>query len=198
MEHYNLLLFALLNAGAHPAPLSLAVARVLADGLIWSVPLGLALGWLRGGSALRRQLLLAFVAALLALGANQLIGLAWYHPRPFEVGVGHTWIPHARDSSFPSDHLSLIWSLAFSLLAERSTRAWGGLVALLGLPVAWARIYLGVHFPLDMAGAALVALLSTGLVRAFATAPLTTLTPALEALYRRLFAPLIARGWVRN
>ena len=36
-------------------------------------------------------------------------------------------------------------------------------LALLGLPMAWARIYLGVHFPLDMVGAALVAVLSAWL-----------------------------------
>jgi undecaprenyl-diphosphatase len=62
--------------------------------------------------------------------------------------------------------------------------------------MAWARIYLGVHFPFDIAGAALVSVLSAWLCvlsgRWFA-APVVRV--AMLA-YRPLFAPLIRRGWV--
>ena len=36
-----------------------------------------------------------------------------------------------------------------------------GALALLGFPIAWARIYLGVHFPFDMLEAGTVAVFST-------------------------------------
>jgi undecaprenyl-diphosphatase len=71
-------------------------------------------------------------------------------------------------------------------------------LALLGLPVAWARIYLGVHFPLDMAGAALVTALSAWLafreVRWF-------MPPAYSAatrIHRLIFGKLIQLGWVQR
>lgn len=34
---------------------------------------------------------------------------------------------------------------------------WGVVTLLVGLCVAWARVFLGMHFPLDMAGAVAVA-----------------------------------------
>ena len=40
---------------------------------------------------------------LIALGVNQLLAILWPHPRPFMMALGHTFIAHASDSSFPSD-----------------------------------------------------------------------------------------------
>ena len=100
--------------------------------------------------------------------------------------------------SFPSDHLTLLWAVAFSFLMHRSPRLAGIALALLGLPVAWARIYLGVHFPLDMVGAALVAVLSAWLafreVRIYLPA---TYSLAIN-VHRVLFGKLIQIGWVRK
>jgi undecaprenyl-diphosphatase len=157
MEDLNYALFMGLNAPAHPGVGTLAVAIFLAEYTILLLPLVAGLGWLRGNDATRKAVLLATVAALLGLMANQLIGLVWQHPRPFMLGMGHTLIPHVADSSFPSDHLTLWWAFACGLLAYRPWRAAATAMLLLGLPVAWARIYLGVHFPLDMLGAAAVA-----------------------------------------
>ena len=126
----------------------------------------------------------------------QLIGLVWQHPRPFMMDLGHTLIPHAADSSFPSDHLTLLWAVAFSFLAHQRTRLAGLALALLGLPVAWARIYLGVHFPLDMVGAAAVAALCTWLCLRHARWLVEPVFQVASAIYHRLFAPLIRRGWI--
>ena len=65
-------------------------------------------GWLRGGNATRKLLLEATAAGLVGRLFAHIIGLAWQHPRPFMVGIGRTLIPHAADSSFPSDHLTLL------------------------------------------------------------------------------------------
>lgn len=40
------------------------------------------------------------------------------------IGLGHTLITHAADSSFPSDHLTLLWAVAFSFLMHLA-RTWG-------------------------------------------------------------------------
>ncbi len=64
--------------------------------------------------------------------------------------------------------------------------------------MAWARIYLGVHFLLDMLGAALVAGISAWLCfreEKWIVDPAFTWT---TAIYRRVFAPLIRWGWVRE
>lgn len=198
MEHINHGLFMILNAGAQPNTLLVMAARFLAEDLIWLIPVGLTLGWLLGTMGLRHVLVLAALAGLTGLLVNQLIGLVWYHPRPFAIGIGHTFLPHAADSSFPSDHLTLIWSVGTALLLHARMRSMGWLITLLGLPVAWARIYLGVHFPLDIVGSALVAIASANLVVMSSALVARPITSGLIHIHSILFARLIRRGWVRQ
>ena len=44
------------------------------------------------------------------------------------AGVGHTWLAHAADNGFPSDHATLTWSWAWCWPARRGHwvpwRAW--------------------------------------------------------------------------
>ena len=133
---------------------------------------------------------------LAGLLINQFIALLWPHPRPFMLGLGHNLIAHAVNSSFPSDHLTGLWAFSFSLLMHRSQRMTAVALALLGLPMAWARIYLGVHFPLDMLGAALVAGFSAWLAFRGARLYLAPLYSLAMAIHRALFGALIKRGWV--
>lgn len=197
MEHFNQTLFLLLNAPALPSLPAVGLALFFAEIVIWAVPLTLLVYWLRGGEAQRRAALLAACAGLLALALNQLIGLAWTHPRPFMIGLGHTLLAHVADSSFPSDHLSLLWSTAFALCAHAATRRSGWLLALAGLPMAWSRIYLGVHFPLDMLGALAVAAGSAWLCHRQENRLQAWLYVPAFLLYRWLCAPLIRRGLLR-
>lgn len=198
MEDLNHALFLWFNAPEHPSTLLLAIATFFAEYAIWALPVIIGFGWLRGNEHTRKILLEATASGLAGLLINQIIGLVWQHPRPFMIDLGHTLIPHAADSSFPSDHLTLLWAVAFSFLMHRSPRLAGMTLALLGLPVAWARIYLGVHFPLDMVGAALVAVLSAWL----AFRELGVYLPATYSLaisvHRVLFGKLIQIGWVRK
>lgn len=175
---------------------SIDVALFFAEYAIYAAPLLLIWGWLRHPDALRPPLLQAAVAALVALGINQLIGLAVFEPRPFALGLGPALLAHAPDSGFPSDHLTVIASVAASLLLTPTWRRAGLLLALLGLPVAWARVYLGVHWPLDMAGAALVGLMAALVVHLARHRLLEPAMPLLTGLYRKLFAPAIRQGWV--
>ncbi|MDR3640376.1 MAG: undecaprenyl-diphosphatase [Humidesulfovibrio sp.] len=196
MEALNDALFLLLNAPAHPDALELALARLFAVWAIWLVPLVLTAGWLRGSRRTRTLMLEAAASGLAGMLANQVIGLVWRHPRPFMVGLGHTYLAHAPDSSFPSDHATLLWAVSLSLLAHRRTRLAGAVLTVLGLPLAWARVYLGVHFPLDMAGAALVACFCAWLCLHEEHRGIEPAALRLEALFRRCFAPLLERGWI--
>jgi undecaprenyl-diphosphatase len=197
MEHFNDSLFLLINAPAHPSAGMLSLAHVCASYLILLYPLILAVGWLRGSEETRRPLLEAGLAGVIGLLISMLIGLVWQHPRPFVVGIGHTFLHHAPDSSFPSDHLTFIWSVSFALMASLRLRGLGIFLAILGLSVAWARIYLGVHFPLDMIGAAIVALVSAWLCRLGRRSFVEAIYSLASAIYRAVFAPAIRRGWVK-
>ena len=111
--------------------------------------------------------------------------------------MGHTCISHAADSSFPGDRPTLLWAVAFSFLMHRCPPKAALALALLGHALAWGRIDVGVHFPLDMARAALVAALSAWL--AFRYVRWLFIAPAYSSatyIHQRLFRRLIQRGWV--
>lgn len=197
VEPFNQALFLLINAGVNPNSFIVAIAKCMAALPMWLIPGLLILGWLRGDNAIRRILLGAAMTAGLALLVNQGIGLFWQHPRPFMIGLGHTLIPHAADSSFPSDHMTLICGVAFGLLAHPAFRKTGIILLGLSMQVAWARIYLGVHFPLDMAGALFVtSLCAWGIHRQYNLIVAPVFKPMLIS-YEWLLAPVIKRGWLR-
>jgi undecaprenyl-diphosphatase len=198
MEELNHSLFLLINAPEHAGALTLAVAKVFAEYLIWLIPVMIGIGWLLGNDRTRRIMLGATASGLAGLLINQVLALVWQHPRPFMVGLGHTYIAHVADSSFPSDHLTLLWAVGFSFLIHQRSRMAGIMLTLLGLPVAWARIYLGVHFPLDMAGAALVAGLSAWLAFREERRFVEPFYNLAMRIHQRLFAPLIQRGWMQK
>lgn len=149
----DLRLFHAIHPSTPPSPAMLHLACGLADGplILTAALLGAMLVFPRW--SMRSIALKASGAAAAALLANLIIGLVWDRARPFVAGVGQAWVSHAATGSFPSDHLTVQWVVASMLLLDRRTRAWGIGIALLGLPMAWARIYLGVHYPGDMLGA---------------------------------------------
>ncbi|EIL87748.1 MULTISPECIES: phosphatase PAP2 family protein [Rhodanobacteraceae] len=149
----DLRLFNAIHSPVPPSPAMLHVARVLADGPL--ILTALLLGWMLmvPRQSMRLIALKASGAAAAALLANLIIGLVWDRARPFVAGVGQAWVSHAATGSFPSDHLTVQWVVAGILLLNQCSRPWGIGIALLGLPMAWARIYLGVHYPGDMLGA---------------------------------------------
>lgn len=198
MESLNQSLFFWLNASSPPNPRVTLFAIICAQWLIWSVPCLIGYGWLKGHEKSKKAMLVITVAGLLGLLINQSIGLFWMHPRPFMIGMGHTLIPSADDSSFPSDHLTLWWTVAFSLLFQPNFRHAGIILILTGIPVAWARVYLGVHFPFDMLGAMIVAICSAWLSLRSSPRYLPFLYPLTLRMHRRLFAAPIRRGWLKG
>ena len=153
IELWDQSVFLSLNAGAQAPAFVIIIAKILAN---WSIYLAMVLmiyAWVQRGRLVRFALLDATCAALIGLGIAQGITAIWYHPRPFEIGLGRQILDHAAEASFPSDHATFMFSLAIPLLCRAGSRRWGVALLLLGFAVAWSRIYLGVHFPLDMLGA---------------------------------------------
>ena len=162
MNLLNQHLFLLFNADPNAGPVSIWLGRALAE---WPVPIALllvTLAWYRQGD---RKLLAqrGIVATALAIGLALAIRCTYYNPRPFVLGLGRMLIEHDATTSFPSFHATFLFSLALPpLLAQRSTRGTALAVGLLGIGIAWARIFVGVHYPFDMAGAFVVSAITAG------------------------------------
>lgn len=195
LEALNRAWFLSINATPATPPWQIDITVAIANELLYLIPALLALLWLFGGRHRRSAAVRACCVAFLALGLNQLIGMVWMHPRPFMIGLGHTFIEHAPDSSFPSDHATLFASVALTFLLARMWRC-GLLVAFAGIVIAWARVRIGVHFPLDMAGAVAVACVAYALIAPLWQHAGDALMHILIALYRRLASWPIRRGWL--
>lgn len=197
LEPLNRSLFLAINAPADTPSWMISIATLVADGLIYLIPVLLVVMWLWGTPARRRLALKATLITLFALGVNQLIGLVWQHPRPFMIDLGHTWIQHAADSSFPSDHVTVFSAIGLPLLLDGAF-GFGLVILTAGVAVAWARIYLGVHFPFDMLGAAAVATASYACVAPLWRRYGPATTQCCEWVYHKILALPIQRGWIRE
>ena len=89
-------------------------------------------------------------AALVALGIGQVIGNAINRARPYETLAGlHVLVARTADFSFPSDHATVAGAVAAGLLL--ANRRWGVVGSVLAGVLAFARVYVGAHFPGDVA-----------------------------------------------
>ncbi|CDZ76078.1 Putative undecaprenyl-diphosphatase YbjG [Legionella massiliensis] len=196
MEHLNLLWFADINAGAYLHGYQLWLSIFIAKYLIIFIFMALAAMWLWGTSEHRNTLLWAFCAVLIASGLSWLIGHFWYHPRPFVMGIGHTYLNHAPDSSFPSDHTTVLCTISFVFLWREAVKSIVGSLLLISTAcIAWARIYVGVHFPFDIIGAVFVALVATASAMYLSPYIQRYLVPINEFIYKALGkAPKVIAG----
>jgi undecaprenyl-diphosphatase len=126
-----------------------ALTRV-GDPASW-VFVGLALGF-SGGEGPRYCALLG-VAAGLALAGSQLLKRLCCRRRP-DCGIGgFAALAENPDSfSFPSGHTAV----AFAAAAAFAGQPLGILVLVLAAGIAVSRVYLGAHYPLDVAAGMLV------------------------------------------
>lgn len=158
LEIVNRNLFMLINARADAAAGINLFAVICAQWVIVIIPLALTYLYFRGPRSQRIAAVSSVLVTLGALACGALIGWVYPHPRPFAIGLGHQLIAHVADPSFPSDHGLLFFAIGLSLF-RFSARGWGLLITLLGVLVGWSRVYVGVHYPLDILGALLLSLL---------------------------------------
>ena len=147
LETLNQSAFLALNASPGTPEAILALARFSASGIIFVVPAILLWLWFSGGRQGHRQALFCTLSILIALGLGSICGMLLFHPRPFMIPLGHTWINHPADNSFPSDHGTVMFSAAFALLSLRSRRgalsAAGGAACCLVADLSWGSLSAG-------------------------------------------------------
>jgi undecaprenyl-diphosphatase len=128
-----------------------ALSRAGTVGAIWLVvALALAFAWRRWG-----VLLLTAASIAIAEAAARGLKAAIDIQRPSSrYASPRTLVPAPHDHSFPSGHAATSFAAATVLtaFAPRFAPAW----FLLALAIGFARVYVGVHYPLDVVGGAVL------------------------------------------
>lgn len=106
----------------------------------------------------------AGLAVILALALSYLLGLVYYHNRPFVDFAVTQLLAHEADASFPSDHTTFIFAIAASYVFNASTRTLGLFLSLVCLVSGMARVFAGVHYPFDILGGLLLGFMSAAII----------------------------------
>lgn len=110
-----------------------------------------------------RPVVLTGAALVLTFVLGLVAAAAYKERRPFQTHHVHQLVAHAADQSFPSDHATAAFGIALAAVLFLS-RAWGAVLFVLALLIGFARVYVGIHYPSDIGGGFLCALVGVGVV----------------------------------
>jgi membrane-associated phospholipid phosphatase len=177
----NTALFLAMGAGHTPDAETMWFASIVAQSASWlCVALMGWVAWRRPSQ--RTYAMVTLVAAAAAAMLAHALADAIAMPRPFMVGLSPAHIEHGARGSLPSAHASVMFTIGLLFCLRASIRRVGLAIMAIAVLTGWARIYVGVHFPLDIAAGLLLA---GGVAAAFW---------ALQQLARRIILLLAGHG----
>ncbi|MEK5770757.1 MULTISPECIES: phosphatase PAP2 family protein [Acinetobacter] len=196
LDQLNLYLFHLLNVPDQASIWMINYASLIAHDLVYVFLLIFAIAWLRGSREIKTGIIKAAIFTAITLSISEVLSAVLNTPRPFVMEVGRTLIEHAPTGSFPSNHMSIFSGIAFAYYFS-AQRDLGRILLWTAWLVAWSRVYVGVHFPIDMVGAFLIALAVN-----LAGLPLwwkyeNKIMSFIFSIHQFLFKPFIRMGWVK-
>ena len=128
------------------------------------------------------------IGLLLAVAANQPIVSAVDEPRPYTIFPHALLLAHrSTDPSFPSDHSVMAGAVAVGLFLL--SRKLGAVALGAALLMAFARVYVGAHFPVDVVAGLLLGGLVAGAGWLILARPLTSAMRFLGTTPLRLVVP---------
>ena len=196
LDQLNLYLFHILNVPDQASIWMINYASLIAHDLVYLFLLIFAIAWFRGSYEVKTGIIKAFIITAITLLMSEVLSAVLKTPRPFVMDVGRTLIEHAPTGSFPSNHMSIFSGIAFAYYFSPQ-RDLGRILIWTAWLVAWSRVYVGVHFPIDMLGAFLMAITVN-----LAGLPLwwkyeNQIMNFILGIHYWLFSPLIRMGWIK-
>ena len=162
-------LFLLINGFVGVVPFVDRIAQWIVSDYLMPIALALALIFMwfvdRDREIRARRQVGVFVALTAMALSNSVVFILnffYFRPRPFVNADVALLFYKPTDSSFPSNAVAAVFGLAFGIWGVNRRLGWVaiGAASLYGL----ARVYAGVHYPLDVLGGAAIAAVVTYLV----------------------------------
>ncbi len=156
-------------------PIMVWFTKAGTKGVLW---FGLAAGMLVDGSERGRWVAVLSVAALLAAEGviNFVLKPAFRRRRPYEhPGLAALLVSAPGPNSWPSAHAGS--SIAAAAVLAAAYPIWGIIFIVVALLISYSRVYVGVHYPFDIAAGLVVGVVAAGVILAVAAFAL----PALPA-----------------
>jgi len=112
------------------------------------------------------EIYLLGLSLLFSAALTHLIKWLVQRPRPYRVFTEIDAYAHGGGYSFPSGHTAEAFTLAFVIWILYKNPVLRALALLWAITVAYSRMALGVHYPTDILGGIVTALISVGLAHA--------------------------------
>lgn len=158
---WNLSIFHQLFGLAHQSFFMDGLGVFFAQYLIYFLAAGILVFIFLESNSRRRWFVFAALALSVILSRGILTEAIRYffpRPRPFEVLDISPLFSAAAFNSFPSGHAAFLFALGAALWFF--SRRWGAVYLTLASAVGVARIFAGVHWPLDILGGAAIGVIS--------------------------------------
>ena len=173
----NQQLLLLINSWAGDSAALDATMVFCAQQLIYVV---FAIAALWGLYALKQRELKPLTCFLASLAVSFVLALIISHlyieHRPFVTYQLVQLIPHEANQAFPSDHTLAASAIAFGFMFFTRLKKLGALLLAIAILIGFSRVFTGVHYPGDIAGAIVIALIGATLIhRCYRHTPLATI-----------------------
>ncbi|MED1622292.1 undecaprenyl-diphosphatase [Bacillus pseudomycoides] len=155
----------------------------VAEYMLYALVLGVLIYWFTRNNKNRMMIIQGGLAFIVAEIIGKIVGQFYSHHQPFAVLPNvNQLVEHEIDNSFPSDHTILFFSICVSIWLVRKKEGW--LWLMLAFCVAISRIWVGVHYPIDVVTGALVGIISALFV--YWIVPKLSFIKRLLGLYERM------------
>lgn len=128
-----------------------------------------------------------FVMTVVNLVASFGIGKVYYVPRPFVHNKVNLLIPHSADASFPSDHV--LGTMGIALGINNWFKLYGRVLIVLSCIVGISRVYVGHHYPFDVLGGIVIAVIINYAYRMLVKDKVAQLYVSIESKFVKVLYP---------
>jgi len=183
LSEVNISLFRLVNDLGKEYTYLNPVFSFIAEYMVLILALGVVIIWFTRDKNNRIMILCATITFICAFTIGKISGQFHSNYQPFvELSDVNKLIEKEKDNSFPSDHTILFFSYCISFWLFK--RGWSILWIMLAFLVGISRIWVGVHYPLDVIAGILISFATAIFI--YYTVPKLSVTKNILRIYEKL------------